>query len=74
MENLNYLRNPVFFLDIPDCFEYIIKKHKTFTKDPPVQIYFNKNEKKIKFKIQSVYYLKLLTLKTMKLLESKEKR
>ena len=28
--------------DIQDYFEYIIKKHETFTENPPVQIYPNK--------------------------------
>ena len=28
--------------DIQDYFEFIIKKHKTLTENPPVQIYVNK--------------------------------
>ena len=32
--------------DIQDYFELIIKKHETLTKNPPVQMYPNKIEKK----------------------------
>ena len=47
--------------DIPDYFEYIIKKH---------EIYINKIENRIAFKIKKEYYLQLLTPEMMKILGS----
>ena len=35
--------------DVPDYFEYIIKKHETVTDNPPIRIYVNKIENKITF-------------------------
>ena len=37
--------------DIQDYFEYIIKKHETITDNVPVQIYTNKIENRIVFKM-----------------------
>ena len=59
--------------DIQDYFEFIIKKHKTLTENPPVQIYPNKIKNKIVFNVKTGYKLKLLTLETMKLLGSTKK-
>ena len=59
--------------DIQDYFEFIIKKHETFTENPPVQIYLNKIKNRIVFKIKTGYKLELLTLGTMKLLGSTKK-
>ena len=56
--------------DIQDYFEYIIKKHETVTDNPSIRIYINKIENRITFKINTGYYLKLLTPETMKLLGS----
>ena len=56
--------------DIQDYSEYIIKNDKTFTDNPPVRIYVHKIENRIRFKINTGYYLKLLTSETMKLLGS----
>ena len=56
--------------DIEDYFEYIIKKHETVTDNPPIRIYVNKIENRIKFKIKTRYYLEILTLEKMKLLGS----
>ena len=39
--------------DIQDYFEFIIKKHKTLTKNPPVQIYTNNIKSRIVFKIKT---------------------
>ena len=39
--------------DIQDYFEFIIKKHETFTDNPPVQIYPNEIKKRIVFKIKT---------------------
>ena len=52
--------------DIPDYFEYIIKKHETFTDNPLIKIYVNIKENRITFKIKRGYYLKLLISKTIK--------
>ena len=57
-------------VDIQDYFEFIIKKHETLIKNPPVQIYPNKIKSRIIFKIKTGYKLELLTPKTMKLLGS----
>ena len=56
--------------DIQDYFEFIIKKHKTLTENPPVQIYPNKIKNRTVFKIKTGYKLELLTSETMKLLGS----
>ena len=55
---------------IQEYFEYIIKKHETFTENPPVQIYPNKIKNRIVFKIKTGYKLNSLTPETMRLLES----
>ena len=47
--------------DMQDYFEYIIKKPKTIADNPPVQIYVNKIENRIVFKIKTGYKLELLT-------------
>ena len=59
--------------DIQVYFEFIIKKHETFTENPPFQIYPNKIKIRIVFKIKTGYRLELLTLETMKLLGSTKK-
>ena len=56
--------------DIQDYFEYILRKHRENTDKPSIQIYINKIENRITFKIKSGYSLELLTQETMKLLES----
>ena len=58
---------------IQDYYEFIIKKHKTLTENPPVQIYPNKIKNRIVFKIKTGYKLELLTPETMKLLGSTKK-
>ena len=58
--------------DIPDYFEYILKKHGENTDKPSVQIYVNKSESRVTFKIKNGYSLELLTLVTIKLLGSTE--
>ena len=59
--------------DIQDYFEFIIEKHETLTENPPVQIYPNKNKKRILFKVRTGYKLELLTSETMRLLGSTNK-
>ena len=56
--------------DIQYYFEYILKKHGENTDKPSVQIYVNKIENKVTFKIKDGYSLELLTPETMKLLGS----
>ena len=65
--------------DLPDgsyCvsdIEFTIKKHKTLTENPPVQIYTNKIKNRIVFKIKVGYKLELLSSETMKFLGSTNK-
>ena len=59
--------------DIQDYFEYIIKKHETIAGNPPVEMYVNKIENRIVFKIKTVYKLELLTEETMQLLARSKK-
>ena len=54
--------------DIQDYFEFIIKKHKTFTENPPIQIYPNKIKNRIVFKVKTVSKLELLSPEMIKLL------
>ena len=56
--------------DIQHYFEYILKKHGENTNKPSVQIYVNKIENRVTFKIKNRYSLELLTSETMKLLGS----
>ena len=56
--------------DIQDYFEYIFKKQGENSDKPSVQIYVNKTENRITFKIKNGYSLELLTPETMKLLGS----
>ena len=56
-----------------EYFEYIIKKHETIGDNPPVQIYVNKIENMIFFKIKTGYKLQLLSRETMKLLGTTNK-
>ena len=57
-----------FVSDIQDYFKYILRKHGENIDKPSVQIYVNKIENRITFKIKHGYSLKLLTPETMKLL------
>ena len=59
--------------DIQDYFEFTIKKHKTLTENPPVQIYPNKIRYGIAFKVKTGCKLELLSPETMKLLGSTKK-
>ena len=59
--------------DIQDYFEFIIKKHKTLTEVPLVEIYPNKIKNRIVFKIKTGFKLELLNPETMRLLGSTKK-
>ena len=69
----NFLDSSYSISDIQDYFEFIIKKHKTLTENPLVQIYPNKIKNRIVFKVKAGYKLELLTPETMKLLGSGKK-
>ena len=58
--------------DIQNHFKYILKKHGEDIDKPSVQIYVNKIENRITFKIKNGYNLELLTPETIKLLGSTE--
>ena len=60
--------------DIQDYFEYILKKHGEDIDKPSVQIYVNKIENRITFKIKNGYCLELLSKETIKLLRSTENK
>ena len=60
--------------NIQDYFEYILKKHGEDIHKPSVQIYANKIENRVIFKIKNGYSLELLTPETMKLLGSTENK
>ena len=60
--------------DIQDYFEYILKKQGENSDKPSVQIYVNKTENRITFKIKDGYSLELLTPETMKLVGSTENK
>ena len=60
--------------DIQDYFEYILKKHGEDIDKPSVQIYVNKIENRVTFKIKNGYSLELLTPETMKLVGSTENK
>ena len=72
------IRNDTFHLndgsysisDIQHYFKFIIKKHETLTKNPPVQIYPNKIKKRIFFNInnntRSFIFLKVVSIYLLK--------
>ena len=60
--------------NIQDYFDYILKKQGEDIDKPSVQIYVNKIEDKVTFKIKNGYSLELLTPETMKLLGSTENK
>ena len=60
--------------DIQDYFEYILEKHGENIGEPSIQMYVNKIENRITFKIKKRYSLELLTPETMKLLGNTENK
>ena len=58
--------------DSQDYFEYILEKHGKDIDKPSVQIYVNKIENEVTFKIINGYSLELITSETMQLLGSTE--
>ena len=60
--------------DIQDYFDFILEKYGQDIDEPSVQIYFNKTENRITFKIENRYSLEVLAPETMKLLGSTENK
>ena len=60
--------------DIHNYFENIIKTLEKFVDNPPMQIYINKIESGITFKIKNRYCLKLLIPEAITLFGSTEKK
>ena len=60
--------------DIQDYLEFILEKHGEDIDEPSVQVYVNKIENKITFKIKNGISPELLTPETMKLLGSTENK
>ena len=58
--------------DFQDFFEYIFKKHVQDINKPSLQIYLNKIENTVTFKVKNGHSLELLISETMKLLGSTE--
>ena len=72
-DNLDFPDGSYSIADIQHYFKFIIKKHEILTENPPVQIYPNKIQNKIVFKIKTGYKLELLSSETIKLLGSTKK-
>ena len=60
--------------DIQDSFKYISKKHGKKTDNLSIRINVNKTENRITFKVETGYYLELLSLKQWNYLEAKKVR
>ena len=60
--------------DIQDYFDFILEKYGQDIDEPSVQIYVNKTENRITFKIENRYSLEVLAPETMKLLGSTENK
>ena len=69
-DEFELLDGPYSVSDIQDYFEYILEKHGEDIEKPSIQIYVNKIENRITFKIKNGYNLELLTSETTKLLGS----
>ena len=68
------MRNLIYQMDLILYQIFKIKKHEKNINEPSIQIYFNKIENRITFKIKNGYSLELLTKETMKLLGSTENK
>ena len=69
-DEFHLLHESYLIFNIQDYFEYTIEKHKTFTENPPVEIYVNRIKNRIVFQVKTGYKLELLSPETMKLLGS----
>ena len=71
MKKLNYhIEDILYYTDIRDYFECIIKKHEALNDNCSIRIYVDKMEKIIIFKIRTGYHIRLLAPETIKLLGS----
>ena len=68
------LELPDGLYSVSDIQDYFEKKHGKNADKPSIQIYVNKFENRVTFKIKNGYSLELLTPETMKLLGSTENK
>ena len=74
MINLNYQMDHFLYHIFRIIFKYSFTKHGEDIDKPSVQIFVNKIENRITFKIKNEYSLELLTQETMKLLGSTDNK
>ena len=74
MMNLNYQMDRIQYQTFKIILSIFKKKHGEDIDKPSVQIYVNKIENRVTFKIKNGYSLELLTPETMKLLGSTENK
>ena len=60
-DEFELLHGSYLISNIQDYFEYILRKHRENIDNPPIRIYINKIVNTITFKIETGYYLELLT-------------
>ena len=69
-DEFEFLDGSYSISDVQDYFEHILKKHGEDTDKPSIQIYVNKIENRVTFKIKNEYSLELLTPETIEYLEA----
>ena len=74
MNNLNYLTDHQLIFNTRYSRLLWLYNQKALHKNPPITIYVNKIDKRIRFRIKTEHFLKLLTLETLKLLGSIDKK
>ena len=68
---MNYLIDHILYQIFKIILSILSKKHEAVNVNPPIRIYVKKTpENRIIFRIKTGYYLKLLTIETVKLLGS----
>ena len=72
--NLNYQMDLILYQIFKIVFSIILKRHGEDIDKPSVQIYVNKIENRVIFKIKNGYSLEMLLPETMKLLGSTENK
>ena len=68
IENLNYLIDHTLYQIFKIILNISLKKREKAAENPSIRLYVNETENRITFRIKTVYYLKILTPETMKLL------
>ena len=71
--NLKYL-GQLGLKNLKHLMDGLIKNHEAFTDNPPIRTYVNKIENRIIFRTNTGYYLKHVTSKTMKSIESSKSK